>query len=97
MDALLQEPPRARFVNVLFDEDFDVPEAAPEPEVIEAVFSASEMAGAREAAWRAGHAAGVQEVGANFGMVLVATLMVFATWNDLVHMKVISYLRGLFS
>jgi len=65
MDALLQEPPRARFVNVLFDEDFDVPEAAPEPEVIEAVFSASEMAGAREAAWLAGHAAGVQEVGAS--------------------------------
>ena len=65
MDALLQEPPRTRFVNVLFDEDFDVPEAAPEPEVIEAVFSASEMAGAREAAWLAGHAAGVQEVGAS--------------------------------
>ena len=39
----------------------------------------------------------IQEAGANLGMALVASLMIFATWNDLVHMKVISYLRGLFS
>lgn|SRR5579872_6335333 len=65
MDTLLHAPPRARITGVLFDEDFDIPEAAPEPEVIEAVFSASEMAGVREAAWRAGHAAGVQEVAAS--------------------------------
>ncbi|MGE3622270.1 MAG: RIP metalloprotease RseP [Bdellovibrionales bacterium] len=39
----------------------------------------------------------IQEAGANCGMVLVAALMVFATWNDLVHLKVISYLRQLFS
>ncbi len=38
----------------------------------------------------------IQEVGMRVGMILVATLMVFATWNDLVHLKVISYLRGLF-
>ena len=37
----------------------------------------------------------IQEVGANLGAALVVTLMLFATWNDLVHMKVISYIRGL--
>jgi regulator of sigma E protease len=40
---------------------------------------------------------GVQEIGARVGAALVVSLMVFATWNDLVHLKVISYLRGLFS
>jgi regulator of sigma E protease len=39
----------------------------------------------------------IQEVGMRVGMILVVTLMVFATWNDLVHLKVISYLRHLFS
>ncbi len=39
----------------------------------------------------------IQEVGMRVGMILVLTLMVFATWNDLVHLKVISYLRHLFS
>ncbi len=39
----------------------------------------------------------IQETGASVGMVLVLSLMIFATWNDLVHLKVISYLRGLFS
>jgi regulator of sigma E protease len=39
----------------------------------------------------------VQEIGARIGATLVISLMVFATWNDLVHLKVISYLRGLFS
>lgn len=39
----------------------------------------------------------LQEIGARIGLVLVLSLMVFATWNDLVHLKVISYLRGLFS
>jgi len=38
-----------------------------------------------------------QEYGARLGMVMVLSLMVFATWNDLVHLKVIAYLRGLFS
>jgi regulator of sigma E protease len=38
-----------------------------------------------------------QETGARVGMVLVLSLMLFATWNDLVHLKVISYLRGLLS
>lgn len=39
----------------------------------------------------------IQEMGARVGVALVLSLMVFATWNDLVHLKVISYLRGLFS
>ena len=39
----------------------------------------------------------IQDAGAQFGLVVVTTLMLFATWNDLVHLKVISYLRGLFS
>lgn len=38
-----------------------------------------------------------QENGARVGLALVLSLMVFATWNDLVHLKVISYIRGLFS
>jgi regulator of sigma E protease len=39
----------------------------------------------------------IQDAGAQVGLVVVTTLMLFATWNDLVHLKVISYLRGLFS
>jgi len=39
----------------------------------------------------------LQEAGANVGAAMVVTLMLFATWNDLVHLKVISFLRGLFS
>lgn len=38
-----------------------------------------------------------QEVGVRIGVVLVVSLMVFATWNDLVHLKVVSYIRNLFS
>jgi hypothetical protein len=47
--------------GTLFGEDFDLPDAAPEPEVIEPVFSASEVADARETAWREGNAAGLSE------------------------------------
>lgn len=39
----------------------------------------------------------MQDVGAKVGLALVASLMLFATWNDLVHLRVISYLRGLLS
>ena len=39
----------------------------------------------------------IQEFGARIGLGLILSLMVFATWNDLVHFNVISYLRGLFS
>jgi flagellar biosynthesis/type III secretory pathway protein FliH len=51
-------------VGALFTEDFDLVGAAPEPEVIEPVFTAAELAAAREAAWRDGHDAGLQEAGA---------------------------------
>src|ERR1700760_3428977 len=47
-------------MDALFPEDFDGPEEAPEPEVIEPVFSVSELAAARDAAWQEGHAAGLQ-------------------------------------
>jgi regulator of sigma E protease len=36
-----------------------------------------------------------QEYGFRFGLLLVLMLMVFATWNDLVHLKVIEYFMGL--
>jgi regulator of sigma E protease len=38
-----------------------------------------------------------QEVAFRFGLALVLTLMVFATWNDLVQLDVISFFRGLVS
>jgi regulator of sigma E protease len=39
----------------------------------------------------------IQAMGTQMGFCAVLSLMVFATWNDLVHLKVIAYLRGLFS
>ncbi|HUY68326.1 MAG TPA: RIP metalloprotease RseP [Alphaproteobacteria bacterium] len=39
----------------------------------------------------------IQAAGAHLGLFMVLSLMVFATWNDLVQLKVIAYLRGLFS
>ncbi len=36
-----------------------------------------------------------QEYGFRLGLALVLTLMVFATWNDLVHLKVVEFLKGL--
>ena len=38
-----------------------------------------------------------QEVGFRIGLALVMMLMVFATWNDLVHLQVFSFLSSLFS
>lgn len=38
-----------------------------------------------------------QEYGFRIGLALVLTLMVFATWNDLVHLRVVAFLRGLIS
>ncbi len=38
-----------------------------------------------------------QEYGFRIGLALVITLMVFATWNDLVHLKVIESIRSLFT
>ena len=36
-----------------------------------------------------------QEYGFRFGLILVLTLMVFATWNDLVHLRVIEFIKEL--
>jgi regulator of sigma E protease len=36
-----------------------------------------------------------QEYGFRIGFALVLTLMVFATWNDLVHLRIVEYVRGL--
>lgn len=38
-----------------------------------------------------------QEMAFRFGLALVLTLMVFATWNDLVQLNVIDFFRGLVS
>jgi len=38
-----------------------------------------------------------QEVGMQIGLTLVVTLMVFATWNDLVHLEVFSKILSVFS
>ena len=50
-------------VGALFAEDFDLPETTPEPEAVDPVFSPGEVDAAREAAWRDGHAAGLQKAG----------------------------------
>ncbi len=36
-----------------------------------------------------------QEYGFRVGLALVVTLMVFATWNDLVHLRVVQFIKGL--
>jgi regulator of sigma E protease len=38
-----------------------------------------------------------QEYGFRIGLAFVLTLMVFATWNDLNHLAVVDFLRGLIS
>ncbi|MCE2510098.1 MAG: RIP metalloprotease RseP [Alphaproteobacteria bacterium] len=38
-----------------------------------------------------------REIGFRLGLAFVLTLMVFATWNDLVRLPVADYVRGLFS
>lgn len=38
-----------------------------------------------------------QEMGFRVGLALVLMLMLFSTWNDLVHLQVFSFLSGLFS
>ncbi len=39
----------------------------------------------------------VQEYGFRFGLVLVLSLVVFVTWNDLVHLRVIEFIANLFT
>jgi RND superfamily putative drug exporter len=36
-------------------------------------------------------------VGVRFGLAMVLSLMLFATWNDLVHLKIVEFLAGLVS
>ena len=38
-----------------------------------------------------------QEYGFRFGLILVLMLVVFVTWNDLVHLEVIESIKGLFT
>jgi regulator of sigma E protease len=38
-----------------------------------------------------------QEYGFRLGLALVLTLMLFATWNDLVQLKVVAFFKGLVS
>jgi regulator of sigma E protease len=39
----------------------------------------------------------VQEYGFRFGLVLVLSLVIFVTWNDLVHLRVIEFIANLFT
>jgi flagellar assembly protein FliH len=65
MDGSLHASQQPRVGSTLFDEDFDVRMTAPEPEVIEPVFSTEELASARDAAWREGQAAGLEAAAAS--------------------------------
>lgn len=38
-----------------------------------------------------------QEYGFKIGLALVLTLMVVATWNDLVHLRIVDFIKGLFT
>jgi regulator of sigma E protease len=38
-----------------------------------------------------------QEYGFRVGLALVLSLMVLVTWNDLVHLRVVAFFRGLIS
>jgi regulator of sigma E protease len=38
-----------------------------------------------------------QEIAFRFGLAMVLSLMVFATWNDLVHLKVVEFFASLIS
>jgi flagellar biosynthesis/type III secretory pathway protein FliH len=59
------KPRPGRNWSALFDEDFDKPTRAPQPKVVEPVYSSDDITGAREAAWQEGHAAGLQEAEAD--------------------------------
>jgi regulator of sigma E protease len=39
----------------------------------------------------------VQEFGLKVGLALVLSLMLFATWNDLVYLKVVDFVKSLFT
>ena len=58
----------------LFAEDFDTEQRALDPEVVEPSYSAAELAKTREAAWRNGHMAGLQEAAAGHTAALCLAL-----------------------
>jgi flagellar biosynthesis/type III secretory pathway protein FliH len=60
----MDSSPHAKRCGTLFSEDFDLPETAPAPKVVEPVYSAGELMAARESAWRDGHEAGLSEAAA---------------------------------
>jgi flagellar biosynthesis/type III secretory pathway protein FliH len=64
MDGSLHVAPPLPPLGALFAEDFDLPAAVPEAEVIEPVFSLGDLAGARAAALREGRVAGLAEAAA---------------------------------
>jgi regulator of sigma E protease len=55
------------------------------------LFYAAELVRGRPLSLRA------QEYGFRIGLVLVLSLMLFATWNDLVHMQVVQFFVNLIS
>ena len=65
-------------VGTLFAEDFDVPEVVPDAEVIEPVYSVSELTAAREAAWREGHDAGSQDAATSDAAATHQAIVAFA-------------------
>jgi flagellar assembly protein FliH len=65
MDGSLNFKPSSRPLGMLFEEDFDRPESVPEPEATEPIFSAADLANAREAAWQEGSAAGLEAAAAS--------------------------------
>lgn len=70
--------------SLLFAEDFDLADVVPEPqviepEVIEPTYSFVEVSEAREAAWRDGHSAGLQEAAADSVAAVHETATVIAT------------------
>jgi flagellar assembly protein FliH len=60
----MDRSPQTKRCGSLFAEDFDLPQTAPAAEAVEPVFSASELAAARESAWCEGHEAGLSEAAA---------------------------------
>jgi flagellar biosynthesis/type III secretory pathway protein FliH len=75
----MDRSPHAKRFGRLFAEDFDLPETGPAPEVIEPVFSAAELAAAREMGWREGHEAGLLAAAAGDAASTRATMAQIAT------------------
>lgn len=74
MDAPVDSPR----LGALFAEDFDRPETAPQPEAVDPVFSANELAAEREVAWHAGHEAGLRDAVASDAAAARQALGAFA-------------------